>query len=178
MTERQTIVIDVETTGLDPDEDIVVEVSWWNLDTGDTGTFIPRHSERKVLRPENAPALRVNRYLDRILGQDQDNGPAADDLKEMLEGNTLAGSNPAFDAAFLRRMYTEQYGWEPPRHHHRLLDLSAYAAGVLGLPWSELPGLATVCELVGVELTDAHTARGDVKATGECFLRLREMSKR
>lgn len=168
MNERQVIIVDVETTGLDPRAHAVVEVAWWNLTTGDRGEFIPPHDPHDVLATADIDALRINRYVDRIPGLPQDEGwVRRDELWTHLDGNTLAGSNPAFDAGFLA---TIAPGRLPA--HHRLLDLSAYAAGVLDLPVSNLPSLATVCNLLGVVLRDAHTAAGDVEATGECFLRL------
>jgi DNA polymerase-3 subunit epsilon len=177
MTERQIIVVDTETTGLDPERHIVVEVAWVNLNTRVAGMFVPRHDTGVALAGASIEALRVNRYLDRIVDFPRDGtGSNAALLADQLQGATLAGSNPAFDAAFLASMYRKQYApdqeCEPPAWHHRLLDLSAYAAGVLRLPLSELPGLSTVCELLDVENEAPHTALGDARATAECFRRL------
>jgi DNA polymerase III subunit epsilon len=174
--DRQIVVVDVETTGLDPDRHLVVEVAWWNLTTEARGSFVPPHSWRDAVTEADLEALRVNRYFDRLAEAEQDtNGKAAGELWDQLDGNTLAGSNPAFDAAFLRAMFSDAYDLddhgidEAPRWHHRLLDLSAYAAGVLGLPPEALPGLSTVCELLGVTNPAPHTADGDVIATALCF---------
>lgn len=184
MTEpRQIIVVDVETNGLDPSRHTTVEVAWWNLSTGDRGAFVPPHDISATLATADIQALQVNRYVDRLATAEQDDeGPfAAQLLWEALSGSTLAGSNPAFDARFLAKMFTK--GYKPYRAfydgtpwHHRLLDLSAYAAGVLGLPPSVLPGLSTVCKHLDVALVGAHTAAGDVTATGECFRKLFDRS--
>lgn len=172
---RQIIVVDVETTGLDHRFHDVVEVAWWNLSTGTRGAFIPMHSPSDVLSRAEIEALRVNRYLDRIPGQPQDNnGDLGFALNEQLAGNTLAGSNPAFDAAFLVKLFKEKpyedFCGDP--WHHRLLDLSAYAAGVLGLHPGGLLGLAAVCDALDIVNRGPHTAAGDVDATGRCFLEL------
>lgn len=188
---RQVICVDVETNGLHPAVHDAVEVSWWNLDTGIRGTFIPPHLPSKVLAAADVRALRINRYIDRIAGQPQDT-----DLQELRRlqlqfvdwdedqvsddgdveeiHNVLAGSNPGFDARFLTKLLSNHQLTEhaPAPWHHRLLDLSAYAAGVLGLDWADLPGLRTVCELLDIPGPD-HTAAGDVHATGNCFLELR-----
>lgn len=176
MSDRQIVVVDVETTGLDPDRHIAVEVAWWNLGTDEYGVFVPPHSWRDALAGADLAALRTNRYVDRLADAEQDtSGAAARVLWEQLEGNTFAGCNPAFDARFVREMYRKVYAEhldlraDPPEWHHRLLDLSAYAAGVLGLPATELPGLAAVCERLGVGHANAHTAQGDVAATMWCF---------
>ncbi|WP_435582880.1 3'-5' exonuclease [Amycolatopsis thermoflava] len=177
---RQIVVVDVETTGLDPDRHIVVEVGWVNLATGAQGLFVPPHSTPDALANADLQALRMNRYIDRLADLPRDrNGDAAYTLAQQLEGNTLAGSNPAFDASFLTQMYVTQYSvdldWEAPAWHHRLLDLSAYAAGVLAINPGELPGLHAVCERLGVTNDEPHTALGDARATAECFRRLSPM---
>ena len=176
MTARDVIVVDVETNGLDINRHQVVEVAWWNLGTSERGQFIPPHNVSDVLAQADIDALRINRYIDRIAGAEQDRiGEAAFELGEALHGNTIAGANPAFDTRFLTKMFSGYQDRElcgAPRWHHRLLDVSAYTAGVLGLPPTELPGLSAVCELLGVTNPAPHTAEGDVTATGNCFLRL------
>ncbi|ANZ35553.1 hypothetical protein BBK82_05115 [Lentzea guizhouensis] len=179
---RQIVVVDVETSGLDPAQHIAVEVAWVNLATGEHDVFVPPHNWRDVLVTADLRALRINGYLDRLVEAEQDrHGQAARALWDQLDGNTLAGCNPSFDAVFLRKMFDTVYDLDdhnidgPPTWHHRLLDLSAYAAGALGIEPHELPGLSTVCERLGVEHPDAHTAFGDADATYACFLKLLDM---
>jgi DNA polymerase-3 subunit epsilon len=166
---RQRVVVDVETNGLDPDVHQAFEVAWFNLDTAEHGDFILVHNISELLGSADPEALRINRYIDRIPGQIQDGG-ALHRLHQELRGNTLVGSNPAFDAAFLVKAFkaktsvTESRPW-----HHRLWDVSAYAAGVLGL--EELPGLYAICAQLGVE-PPTHTATDDVRATVECIREL------
>lgn len=192
MIPRQIIVVDVETTGLDPTRHSTIEVSYWNLSNDERDTFIPPHDVSTVLGRADVEALRVNRYIDRIAGEPQDTDYVdlsilhsqftdwdEDDVSEDGQAaethHVLAGSNPAFDAAFLAVLFGNLHDGtaEPRPWHHRMLDLSAYAAGVLGLDVAELPGLRAVCELLGVEPGD-HTAEGDVTATGRCFRALFE----
>ncbi|GJF06563.1 hypothetical protein [Pseudonocardia sp. D17] len=191
MIARQIVVVDIETNGLNFERHRAVEVAWWNLTTDARGRFIPPHSVSDVLAAAELQALRINRYIDRIAGHGQDvNGHELGrlhgqflgyDQDDIDEGgfpaeiaHTLAGSNPAFDAQFLAKLFAAADGpdTDPEPWHHRLWDLSAYAAGVLGL--DELPGLARVCELLDVEGPD-HTAEGDVTATGRCFLQLQQI---
>lgn len=178
MSDREIVVVDIETTGLNPKRHSVVEVAWWNLATDERGEFVPWHKPSRVLAKADIVALRVNGYLDRLADakqDDYDTGLKA--LLTQLKGNTFAGCNPAFDAAFLTRLFRAHLE-KPnrPNWHHRMLDVSAYAAGVLHLPPTELPGLATVCELLEVVNTAPHTAEGDVDATGRCIKILMEMA--
>jgi DNA polymerase-3 subunit epsilon len=167
---RKIVVVDVESSSLKPDATIL-EVAAVELDSDQELRFVP-FVPMSTIANADPDALRVNRYFERgvrafMLEDVAATKNAYDWLKEMLDGNVLAGSNPTFDAGLLQRAL----GATP--WNHRLLDLSAYAAGVLGLPLGELPGLAKVCELLGVENEDPHSALGDARATAECFRRLR-----
>lgn len=166
---RQRVVVDTETNGLDIEKHQAFEVSWWNLDTGARATFIPVHDISQLLGAADPGSLRINRYIDRIPGQTMD-ASELHRLYQELRGNTLVGSNPAFDSAFLAKLFKAKTSALDPRPwHHRMWDISAYAAGVLGL--RELPGLYTICELLDVAPPD-HTAEGDVRATVECLRKL------
>lgn len=173
MSERHTVVCDVETTGLNVDIHTVVEVAWHDLATDETGSFVPIHDVRRALASADLVALKLNGYIDRIAMATQDTDyNELNRLHDALDGATLAGSNPRFDAAFLAKMFDAGGRLRCEPWHHRLWDLSSYAAGVLGLP--ELPGLSTVCDELGVKPGD-HTAQADVQATVECFLALQDM---
>lgn len=168
MTVRDIICVDIETTGLHLDA-AVLEVAAVNLTTGDEWHFFPYVDPAKFqhLQPQ---AMQINRYFERGAWKEM-LSPSATELEYLylrdmvLKGNAFAGANPAFDAARLP---------VSPVWHHRLLDLSAYAAGVLGIPPDELPGLESVCRRLGVVNDNAHTAISDVRATAECFRRLME----
>lgn len=165
---RQLVVVDCETSSLA--NPVALEVAAVNVDTGDELVFVP-HVSSQTLAMADPVALQINRYFERGVFNHMCVSPEATkvafaELGKMLLGNTFAGSNPAFDAAVIHK-YTEAV-W-----HHRLADLSAYAAGRLGIDPGELPGLNAVCDLLGVVNTDPHSALGDARATAECFRRLR-----
>lgn len=176
MAERRPIVVvDVETNGLDPVRHQIVEVAWWNLDTGERDDFVPFHSVRDVLANADLKALQVNRYMDRIA--DRAGKPSEDREYRMyntLAGATLLGSNVRFDAAMLAKLFATQI-WmsEPEPWHYRLWELSSYAAGVLGLDY--LPGLAELAKRCGLPELD-HSAAGDVTTTGQVFRWLRQIA--
>jgi DNA polymerase-3 subunit epsilon len=171
MSERQIIVVDVETTGLNAAIHVPVEIAWMNLDTGESGCFVSPHSSIDIANAQ-PKALEINGYHERISELPHDKGVGVSQLHNQLLDNTLAGSNPTFDSLMLRIAFAHACYAPLDPWHHRLLDLSAYTAGVLGLhPWA-LPGLSTVCELLDVVNTAPHTAMGDVDATAECFRKL------
>lgn len=168
---RDIIVVDLETTGLHRGADIL-EVAALNMTTGKEFHFVPYFDPSRIDR-DNLKALQINRYFERGVWEAMCTPEGTSQnfryLKGMLQDNTFAGSNPAFDAGLLAG---KVWGW-----HHRLLDLSAYAAGVLGIPPNELPGLQAVRELLGVVNEDEHSALGDVRATADCFRKLMDYNE-
>lgn len=172
------IVVDTETTGLTKGVDVAVEVAWWDLATDEQGSFIPPHGDFDMDHASPA-ALDLNGYWRRGLDNPNrwDDGTELARLHAVFAGaegedpRTLAGSNPHFDIAMLSPLFTAA-GLAPEPWHHRVDPLEAYTRGRLGR--RTLPGLAKVCELLGVDPGD-HTAAGDVRATGECFRSLDDL---
>lgn len=172
------IVLDLETTGLDTQRAKIIEVAAMDIDNEEESLYFVPHQGLFV--PErDGVGLAVSRYFERGVFENMlgvtDTREYYRDLWNMLDGNTVAGSNPRFDTNFLMITF-RSLGLDPEPWHHRLLDLSAYAAGVLGFPFDALPGLSTVCEALNVDFADAHSAMGDVKVTRECFRRLRAIN--
>lgn len=173
---RELIVVDVETTGLDPVRHHVLEVAAINVTTGDELYFVPALPVG-ALDDADGKALKINGYFSRdVYAHRLDTATSEgywDQLWDWLDGNTLAGSNPTFDAAMINnaqhwnasgRTTRRQSPW-----HHRLADLSAYAGAALHLAPNQLAGLAQVCEALNVENGCEHSALGDARATAECF---------
>lgn len=164
MTDRRNvIVLDTETDGLDPDLNRPLEVgylSWPDADHGPRGLFVPPHT----LDHATPEALRINGYRERIAPRRRDYTYAqARDLHTALAGNTLAGANVRFDAGMLRHLFRDA-GLRPYEPwHYRLVDIEAYAGGILGFPPWALPSLSKLCETVGVPPGD-HGAWPDAVA--------------
>lgn len=181
MTGRDLIVVDVETTGLEPHH-VTIEVAAINVNTGEEFYFVPWVSQ-VALGAADPKALQINRYYERGVWAQMDEHATVtwghfEQLEKMLYGNTLGGSNPSFDAE--RIMRGINHGDDRTKHlpvpwHHRLADLAAYAGGALGIPPNELVGLAGVCDRLGVVNECDHGALGDARATAECFRRLLEI---
>lgn len=179
-------VVDVETTGLDRNQHVPVEVAAISLKTGREIHFVP-FITGEALDNAEPEAIRINRYYERALHKQQLDAIATlncyQDLFELLDGRTLGGANPRFDADMLMAGYehilageTSVRKAEPWRY--RLSDLSAYTAGLFQLDPAEPPGLAKCCELLGVTNTAEHTALGDARATRDCFRRAYERGKK
>lgn len=98
-------------------------------------------------------------------------------LAYTLEGQSLAGIGPWFDDRFLRALF-ERHGFVPS-WEHRLVDVKTLAEGFLwarSAEWSQkMPPWSTseLCEFMGIETPNRHTAWGDVGTALEIFRRLR-----
>lgn len=187
-TERELIVVDTETNGLDPMRHQIVEVAWQSLGPisdddprPQSGVFIPPHSVAAVLGRAHVKALQVNRYVDRLADAQQVDWGVVVDFWQRLDGATLVGANPRFDAAMLANLFrgvphhvgVDGMAERPEPWHHRLWDIEAYASGVLGL--REVLGLQKLSDYLDVAPGD-HTAAEDVRATVECFRRLMDIA--
>jgi hypothetical protein len=157
--------LDCETTGLDPRIHQPYEVCYWREDSDNPRTLHLPHT----LDCADGAALRIGGYFDRSFWPFPDNGKVRAELVGALEGVTLVGSNPAFDAAMLTR-YIGTPVW-----HHRLINVAEGAMWVFG--WDRPKGLAEVThELLtrGYEIPlPDHTAEGDVRCTRAVYEALR-----
>lgn len=160
--------IDTETTGLDPRIHQPYEVCIWREDWDEPNTYFPGHT----LEFADQQALKIGGYFDRDFRPTPDNSlSTAGSLVRHLNGVTLVGSNPAFDAAMLTRVIGA------PVWHHRMIDVGTVAMVVFG--WDRPKGLADVakeCRVRGYEIPEPdHTAEGDVRTTRAVYEALHEI---
>jgi hypothetical protein len=151
------LYLDTETTGLNPGLHEIVEVSW-ALGDAEPKTLVLPHD----LMHAEAKALEINRYYERGLDDVSTWATPSqeDQLRAALQGAHIAGSNPAFDVAFLKAAGFD--GW-----HHRLMDVPLWVAGKLD--WPESLGLAKTAVYFqnrGYKIPNPdHSAGGDVLTT-------------
>lgn len=134
------IIVDTETTGLDPVTEQVFEVAAYNLDT-DTykvWTFEPSPSVVVNMHPK---AAEVNRYHERTADPDwtwtaglstpyNEWQSVLRDLSGWLDGNHILGAVPDFDARHLTKLF-EELNVDVPRWHYHLIDIEAVAVGYM-----------------------------------------------
>jgi hypothetical protein len=149
--------IDTETTGLDARIHQPYEVCYWHENRPEPVTDWLDHD----LTHADQRALEIGGYWTRGASRPYMRRTSPADLAQALEGVTLVGSNPAFDAAMLTR-YIGTAVW-----HHRLINVSEGAMWIFG--WQRPKGLsdvATECRDRGHEIPEPnHTAEGDVRTT-------------
>jgi DNA polymerase III alpha subunit (gram-positive type) len=161
---RNFVFVDVETTGLDPRNDRLVEL-----------TYAVNDGELKTLYNgvKEVPEFIDNliKFTERGLGE-MPRSPGEEFLKftDDLMDQTMVSANPAFDKAFLEANYL----WTG---HYRMLDIEAYAMAKFGINF--VPSMTKIVEMLnvmGYELTTPdHTSYNDTKALREAFNILRYM---
>ena len=167
------IWIDVESTGLDPDQHEIFEIAYAIGDGEIRSSFVPHLPPR--IDPDTRKAFLVNNYLDRVeeipsgLRHHRHKGGGSwvsieRELRVAAKGATIAGANPDFDA----RMLHARWGYRP--WHHRMLDVESAAMLALGL--DQPPGLADIAAELGIRPPD-HTAAGDVQCARACWQMLK-----
>lgn len=161
------LALDLETTGLDVRRDRVVEIAALSL-LGDT------LHEPAVLDQRIQPGIAIPAAASRIHhihDGDVIKAPRLESILARLAEHTrdriLFGHHIGFDSAILRHEYARrnQYWPEP-----MLLDL-VLIAGALKPGLMDIT-LETVCDMLGVEIQQRHSAMGDCLAAVHCWQKL------
>ena len=167
-------VIDFETTGLDPEQDRVLEMGIVHFDDG---VLSARHN---FLMNPGIPIPEESRAVHGITDEELEGAPRfekiADDLLGHLQGRIPVAYNADFDKQFLlaefARIKRPIHGKLPPA-------VRKDTVWVDPLVWvrelhRDQKGhkLVDVCERLGIDLDNAHRASDDAEATGRVLLRL------
>jgi hypothetical protein len=153
------VFLDTETTGLTLEQDV------WEIalafGDGEVNTFQVPHS----IQNADPQALHLNGYFTRFQGTDRVSRLADYDIPRWLEGKTLVGANPAFDAYRLERR------WGRAPWHYRMIDVESMAVPLFGFEKPKgLKGLVEELTLMGYEIpANDHTAAGDVATVREVY---------
>ena len=157
-------VVDVETTGLYPSTDRVVEVAVVQLngDAEVTAEFCTLINPRRDVGPTR---------LHGITAADVTNAPifaaAAATLWELLSGRVLVAHNARFDARFLDAEFTRCGTRLPPPPLMCTMQLASHY--LRGLPARTL---TACCDIAGIRLDQHHSALHDARAAAQllaCF---------
>ena len=167
-----TVVLDVETTGLDPRRHRIVEVALVAID-----------EERRVVdewatlvRPEggavDADAFRVNGIRPEDLAEAPGEAEVAAEMaRRLLPDATIIAHHAPFDLGFLHFLFV-RHGL-PPWSGDFICTRTAFGVLVPGHKRS----LHHVAAYFGVTIEGRHRALGDARATAEVYRRLAEMAR-
>lgn len=179
MKNSDFIVFDFETGGLSPEKNPALEIALITLD-GKTlkekdrwETFIKPYDNLEITQGAlNANGLKAS---------DFNNGIEKRDLMESLKkiflkynkSNAImrrpimVGHNVAFDLGFLEYIFKDDK--KGLYHYISRISVDTFLEALRAFPNETSHKLGTVCELLGVELIDAHKAMNDTVATAEVF---------
>lgn len=189
-------VIDVETTGVNPEKHDIIEVCFWRLGDAESKTWW-----LTPLSPENIEeeALQINKHLrEDILHQTKEGREKYKHPSEVLpeiemwlmedgaaaEERVFIGQNPMFDYEFLlalwRKMKAEKefpFGYWIPnrdgteRNQGYIIDTMQLARLIDVCTGKKRAryGLGALVKDFGVTKSTAHRADGDVKMTKELY---------
>ena len=160
------VVLDFETTGLNPNMDEIIEIGAVRLEHGrEVGEFSQLIDPGRAIPEKVVELTGINAAM--LAGQ-----PTLAEVfpkfAKFLEGAVLVAHNASFDMAFLRRAF-QRFGRELDAP---ILDTLALARNA----YKELRNhkLGTVCKHLDVSLKNAHRAVHDARATGLVLLKTLE----
>jgi DNA polymerase III epsilon subunit family exonuclease len=159
--ETPIAVIDVESTGLSPSQDRIVEIAVVRMseDWMSAGLFETLVNPERDPGPTFAHGLAAEDLVDAPLFWE-----IAPELSSALDGCVIAAHNVNFDAAFLRYEFW-RLGKVLPKYP--LLDTARAGTALGRIIKGDNRSLAACCEREHVFLPESHTAKGDATATAE-----------
>jgi DNA polymerase-3 subunit epsilon/ATP-dependent DNA helicase DinG len=156
------VSIDLETTGLDPDVDEIIEVAAIRFDP--SGVMATYHS---LVNPERRLEYRIA-LLTGIDARELERAPhfgsIASEIEDFIGFDAIVGQNPTFDTTFLARK-----GVVLPGPTYDTFDLAS-----LLLPGLQQRSLGAIADHLGIEFPTRHRAMADAEAARAVFIALRE----
>lgn len=165
------VVVDLETTGLKPRQQRVIEIA---LVCVAGGAQVETYST--LVNPER----RLPAYIAKLTGIDDSQLVAAPrfiqiaaEVLERLEGQLVVGFNVEFDVGFLN---AELQRLGRPLLINQRLDLLPLAARLVGN--GRRPGLDGLCRALDLPVRERHRALADAELTAQAFVQLMELARR
>lgn len=159
------VALDLETTGLDPRRDVIVELAAIPFVGGRPRSgYVTRVDPGRAIPAESS---RVHGITDPMVQDAQPVGPVLGELAALLEGRPIVGHGIGFDLAVLAR--------ECRARGRAVIADTALDTGLIASAlhphWGRLD-FDEVAARYGIGILGRHTAQGDALAAGELFLAL------
>ena len=161
------LVIDTETTGLDPAKAWIVEFGALRLVGGRLDLAAPLH--RRVQPGESIPPAvsQIHGIDDAAVADAPAFAAIAPEIAAAFDGAVTVGHTVGFDLAVLKREFARAgVPWSPPRTLDTQLLAEIAAPGLAGY------SLENLAAWLGVTITGRHSALGDAEVTARIFLAL------
>ena len=152
------VVLDFETTGLNPNSDEIIEIGAVRLEGGvEVGEFSQLIHPGRPIPPK---VVEITGITDAMLATQPRLEAVFEEFARFIEGAVLVAHNAAFDMAFLRRAF-KRFGRELKAPVLDTLTLARNRYRTLSNH-----KLGTVCKHLDISLKNAHRAVHDARATG------------
>lgn len=162
------IIIDLETTGIDPQTTSIVSLGAVDYDTGDEFYGECRISANSIVTDE---ALKINGFTMEQITDPQKQSAVqlyqkfvkwASSRSTMLAGHNIAG----FDLQYLKEIHKKQRKIKEFPFHFRTVDLHSLGYQRFGKSYS----MTRICQLLEIEPEpEIHNALTGAKKEYECF---------
>ena len=177
--ETRFVVLDTETTGLDPRRDTIVTIGA----VGIVGSEIILDDSFEILIPffHNTASVVIHGITRELSETGVDQETALRHFLKYLRDGVIVGHHINHDIAMLNTALMGNFGMELKNSSVDTMDLTLRlsALGALSLdtaaPDFSLDGL---CRLFNVRPADRHTAAGDAFITAQIFLKLLKLARR
>ncbi len=156
------VSLDLETTGLDPEVDEIIEVAAIRFDA--TRVIETFHSFVNPGRDLDYRIALLTNIGAAELAHAPHFGAIAADIEQFIGFDAIVGQNPTFDTGFLARKGVQLYG---PTY-------DTFELASLLLPDLRQHSLGAIADHLGIEFTQRHRALADAEAARAVFAALRE----
>lgn len=172
MISNKIAFVDLETTGLNPHTDEIIEIGVLVYDLKEQ-TVKEHEVKIRPLNPErmDSKALEVNGYTEKAWKDALTLDAALESIAEICDGATFFAWNATFDWSFLEKAYHDT-GLPIPFHYHRIC--------VMSIAWAKVPrekvqgySLKTICAYLGIAPEPkVHRALNGAKKAAQVYMRL------
>ena len=183
MKKHNLAFIDLETTGLDPERQEIIEIGGLivkqiprpgkgpSVEVVDEFEFKVKPQHLETAEPE---ALRVNGYNDADWLFASDLGQVMKVVGEKTVGANMVGQNVFFDWGFLQQAF-KKTGVPNKMHHHRIDVITMAFTKLYHDESVQRFFLGALAERFGIKNDRAHSALADIKVTFEIYKKLLEI---
>jgi DNA polymerase III subunit epsilon len=179
LAQLRFVVLDSETTGLDPRTDRLITIGAVAVIDGD---IVIEDSFEALLRlTENTSAVTVHGITRDESQKGVEEPQALEAFLAYLRDGVIVGHHIGHDIATLDAAYTRHWGVQLRNRSLDTMDLTLHLerdGAFAGRPPIRRFTLDSLCELFGVVPHDRHTASGDAFITAQVFLRLLRLAAR
>jgi DNA polymerase-3 subunit epsilon len=157
-TASRFVVLDVETSGLDPKNNRIVEIALVTFQDG-----VPIDEWNTLLNPEGSVGPTNIHGISEFDVQDAPKfHDVEEDIKARISNVVVVAHNAKFDLAFLRNEFLRSSNFTP-----ELINICTLSASAYYLPDIPRRRLVDCCSEIGIEIENSHSALGDAIATGK-----------